>query len=95
MVKFNYITGTIAIIAGILCALLFNKNIYAVIGSAAGILYGIALIFQASYFERLETITAEARANTKLILDYLNHQTEPQAPTQAAPDPLTAWKRQE
>lgn len=103
MVKFNYIMGTIAIIAGILCALLFNKNIYTVIGSAAGILYGIALIFQASYFERLETDVKQTRTNTVLLYKYLKGEYTEQGPNDPPPvqseqpaqdQKFSSWKRQ-
>ncbi|MBR1585791.1 MAG: hypothetical protein IJ662_09645 [Clostridia bacterium] len=96
MVIMYKIIGYIGIISGIIILILspiFNITtpIYTMVGGPSAIIYGIIALVKASYFERLETITAQTRANTRLILDQLNQQNATPPPTEAA-DPLDTWK---
>lgn len=82
MVKMYKFIGYIGIIGGVFVSILcpifsINKpDTYTIAGGIAAIIYGIIAFIKASYFERLETVTEETRANTKLIMNYLTAEME-------------------
>lgn len=79
MVKMYKFIGYIGIIGGVFVSILcpifsINKpDTYTIAGGIAAIIYGIIAFIKASYFERLEAATEEARANTKLLLKYITN----------------------
>lgn len=78
MVKLYKFIGYIGIFGGIIDLFLIfafwgAANAYTIAGGIAAIIYGIIAFIKASYFERLEAATEEARANTKLLLKYITN----------------------
>lgn len=80
MVKLYRAIAYICILCGIIDLFLIfaflgtgAANAYTISGGIAAIIYGIIAFIKASYFEKLEAATEEARANTKLLLKYITN----------------------